>query len=86
MQKISFKLLSIILFLSILFNNCILSFAYELNSLNNSIENIECQNTKDEDFANQSEVYAELASIYKVTIPKIVVLSGISKKHFTQLK
>ena len=45
----------------------------------NSKEYIEYQNTNDEDFVSSTSVFAELGSSYKVTIPKVVVLSGISK-------
>ena len=56
------------------------TFAYEKDSNGNSVENIEYQNTKDEDFANQTNVFAELGSEYKVTIPKTIILSGTTKK------
>ena len=46
----------------------------------NSVEHIECQNNKDEDFVNTTNVFAKLKTIYKVTIPKIIVLSGTEKK------
>ena len=46
----------------------------------NSVEHIEYQNNKDEDFVNATNVFAKLKTIYKVTIPKTVVLSGIEKK------
>ncbi len=55
------------------------SLAYELDENGNSIEEIEYQNDKDEDFENSTNVFAELKSEYKVTIPKVVVLSGASK-------
>ncbi len=54
-------------------------FAYEVDENENSIENVEYQNTADEDFENSTNVYAEIGSEYKVTIPKVVVLSGATK-------
>ena len=51
------------------------AFAYDLDSSGNSIENVEYQNTEDE-----TNVYAEIGSEYKVTLPKTIVLSGIDKK------
>ena len=56
------------------------TFAYDLDSNNNSIESVEYQNTNDEDYSNQTNVFAELSSEYKVTIPKTIVLSGTTKK------
>ena len=55
-------------------------FAYELDTAGNSIENVEYQNTNDADYSNQTNVFAELSSEYKVTIPKTIVLSGTTKK------
>ena len=54
-------------------------FAYELDTAGNSIENVEYQNTNDADYSNQTNVFAELSSEYKVTIPKTIVLSGTTK-------
>ena len=64
------------------FTSIIPSFAYDydINEKGNSIENIEYQNTEDENFTNATNVFAELGSEYKVTIPKTIVLSGIDKK------
>ena len=50
------------------------------DSNNNSIESVEYQNTNDADYSNQTNVFAELSSEYKVTIPKTIVLSGVDKK------
>ena len=56
------------------------AFAYDLDENKNSIESVEYQNTNDADYSNQTNVFAELGSEYKVTIPKTIVLSGIDKK------
>ncbi len=53
--------------------------AYELDAQNNSIESVEYQNSDDADFSNATNVFAELGSQFKVTIPKIIVLSGTTK-------
>ena len=79
MTKNFLKRLSIILSASLFVRNSCPVLAYELDNDKNSIESVEYQNTKDEDFENFSVVYAELASIYKVTIPKALVLSGVEK-------
>ena len=55
-------------------------FAYDLDVNGNSIENVEYQNTEDENYTNATNVFAELGSEYKVTIPKTIVLSGVDKK------
>ena len=78
MKKKYFKILSLFLSLSTIFTSIQPSYAYNMEN-NNSVETIEYQSTEDEDFSNSLNVFAELASIYKVTIPKIVVLSGESK-------
>ena len=52
--------------------------AYELED-GYSKELIEYQNSEDESFSNETSVFAELKSEYKVTIPKYIVLSGTSK-------
>ncbi len=56
------------------------AFAYDLDEKGNSVEEVEYQNTEDEDYSNQTNVFAEIGSEYKVTIPKVIVLSGITKK------
>ena len=53
--------------------------AYEVDESGNSIEKTEYQNTEDEDYTNSTNVFAEIGSEYKVTIPKIIVLNGASK-------
>ena len=50
------------------------------DSQDNSIEEIVYQNSDDEDFSNHTSVFAKVGSKYKVTIPKVIVLSGMSKK------
>ena len=62
------------------FSNVLPTFAYEVDENDNSIENIEYQNTNNTDFTDEVSVYAQIGSEYKVTIPKTVVLSGVSKK------
>ena len=74
------KYISLLLAGLICFTSITPTFAYDLDSSGNSIENVEYQNTKDEDFTNQTNVFAELGSEYKVTIPKTIVLSGTTKK------
>ncbi len=79
MKKRSIKFLSIALSFFMIANNAITSFSYNVDANNNSLESIEYQNTEDENFTNSANVFALLASEYKVTIPKVVVLSGTSK-------
>ena len=79
MTKRILKRLSIVLSVLLFIGNSYPAFAYDLKN-GNSIENVEYQNTKEKDFTDEISVYAELASIYKVTIPKIIVLSGAEKK------
>ena len=45
-----------------------------------SADGIEYWSTDDEDFVPETVVYAQVGSEYKVTIPKVIVLSGITKK------
>ncbi len=73
------KFLSIVLSLSMVLGNVFPSFAYETDLNDNSIEKIEYQNSEDEDFANKSNVFAKIGSIFNVTIPKFLVLSGETK-------
>ena len=62
-----------------IFGTVLPTSAYNLDENNNSVESVEYQNTTDEDFTNKVNVFAQLGSEYKVTIPKTVVLSGASK-------
>ena len=79
MKFFSKRLLSISLSISIIFGYTFPSFAYELDGNGNSIEEIEFQNSTDDDFSNTASVFAQVASSYRVTIPKYIVLSGITK-------
>ena len=79
MKNKTLKLLSLTLIVSTIFNTSMPAFAYNVDENDNSIEMIEYQNTEDEDFSNTANVFAQLGSEYKVTIPKTVVLSGESK-------
>lgn len=54
-------------------------YAYNLDEDGNSIEKIEYDENTNTDFENSASVFAEIGSVYKVTIPKVVVLSGESK-------
>ena len=54
-------------------------FAYSIDSQCDSIEEIVQQSTDGEDFSNETSVYAVIGSTYKVTIPKVIVLSGVTK-------
>ena len=54
--------------------------AYTLDAAGNSEALIEYQDSTDEDFNNEVSVLAEIGSMYKVTIPKVIVLSGLSKQ------
>ncbi len=55
------------------------AFAYNLDENGNSIEMEEYQNSEESTYTNSANVFAEIGSEYKVTIPKVVVLSGTSK-------
>ena len=55
-------------------------FSVTTDTTGNSNEYIEYQSTDDDDFTPQTSVFAQVGSLYKVTIPKVIVLSGISKK------
>lgn len=82
------KTLSLILSLNMIFTNSMPAFAHETDAQGNSIEDVKYQNSEDTEFENSTNVYAEIASQYKVTIPKTVVLSGISKaaKYFVKVE
>ncbi len=73
--------LSFGLVLSTILSNDISSFAYDIpvDNQDSSIETIEYQSTNDNDF-DATNIFAQLSSIYKVTIPKTIVLNGIEKK------
>ncbi len=79
MKNRMFKILSLGLVVISSTSNTIPVFAYDVDENDNSIESVEYQNDKDKDFNNNTSVFAQLGSEYKVTIPKVVVLSGASK-------
>ena len=79
MKKNLIKISSLILS-GLMITSVLPTFAYEKDVNNNSIESVKYQNTDDEDYTNQTNVFAELGSEYSVTIPKTIVLSGIDKK------
>ncbi len=79
MKNTLFRLLSLGLAAVTILNTSISSFAYEVDEEGNSIDSIEYQSSDETDFSNPTNVFAKLASIYKVTIPKTVILSGESK-------
>ncbi len=80
MKKKFSKILSLVLCTSIIAGTAISVSAYEVDEHDNSIESVEYQNTSDDNFENSTNVFAEISSEYKVTIPKYLVLSGTSKK------
>ena len=55
-------------------------FVYETDANGFSKEYVEYQSSDDEDFSNQTAVFAQIGSEYKVTIPKVIVLSGVDKQ------
>ena len=73
------KHISLMLAALMCFTSIIPSFAYDLDEKGNSTESVEYQNTEDEDYTNVTNVFAEIGSEYKVTIPKVIVLSGVTK-------
>ncbi len=73
------KHISLMLAALMCFTSIIPSFAYDLDEKGNSVEEVEYQNTEDEDYTNVTNVFAEIGSEYKVTIPKVIVLSGVTK-------
>ena len=88
MKKKKLKLFSILFSAITMINNVFPTFAYDIDTEDNSIESIEYQNNEDIDFENSSNVFAQLGSEYKVIIPKVVVLSGASKdaKYFVKVE
>ena len=75
------KHISLMLAALMCFTSIIPSFAYDydIDEKGNSVEEVEYQNTEDEDYTNVTNVFAEIGSEYKVTIPKTIVLSGVTK-------
>ena len=88
MKRKVLKLLSIVLSGTIFLGTISPVSAYDLDENGNSLESIEYQNTEDEDFTDIADVFAEISSQYKVTIPKTVVLSGESKdaRYFVKVE
>ena len=84
------KILALILSFMAVVCNSLSVFAYDIpvDENGNSVEKIEYKSSDDERFNGKTNVYAELASIYKVTIPKVVVLSGESKnaRYFVKVE
>ena len=80
MKKKFLKILSLALCTSMIVSTAISASAYDLDEHDNSIESVEYQSTEDEAFSNVTNVFAQIGSEYKVTIPKYLVLSGTSKK------
>ena len=80
MKKNLIRLMSLCLALDMSFSSIVPSFAYNNDESGNSIEKIEYQNMEDENYSGKTNVFAELSSVYKVTIPKYLVLSGETKK------
>ena len=54
------------------------AYDYDIDENGNSFEDVEYQSIEDEKYA-ETNVFAEIGSEYKVTIPKTVVLSGVTK-------
>lgn len=73
------KHISLLLAMLMCFSSAMPSFAYDLDASENSVEEIVYQNTEDEDYDDVTNVFAEIGSEYKVTIPKTIVLSGTTK-------
>ena len=76
MKKNLIKISSLILS-GLMITSALPAFAYEKDVNGNSVEFINYQNSED---SNVTNVYAEIGSEYKVTIPKTIILSGIDKK------
>lgn len=71
--------LAAVLLITTIVNASLPTFAYDLNENRNSIESVEYQESANEDFTSATNVFAELKSEYKITIPKTIVLSGAKK-------
>lgn len=61
-------------------------FSVTTDTTGNSDEYTEYQDSTDPDFAPQASVFAQVGSLYKVTIPKVIVLSGVTKKSWILCK
>ena len=90
MKRNSKKTLTKILSFGLIFSNILPVFAYDTPTDENgySSEVVEYQNTTDEDFSNVTNVFAQLKSVYNVTIPKAVILSGATKdaKYYVKVE
>ncbi len=53
---------------------------YTLDALGNSEETIVYKSSTEENFDNKVDVFVEIPSSYKITIPKTIVISGLYKK------
>lgn len=73
------KIFSLVMSALTVLNYPLSVLAYDIDENGNSLENISYQNTNDDDFTNSVNVLAQLKSIYSVTIPKTIVLSGTTK-------
>ena len=73
------KSLSFVLATSLSLSTPLQALAYNTDTNGNSIDSVEYQTSSDEGFENASNVFAEIGSEYKITIPKILVLSGVNK-------
>ena len=56
------------------------AYDYKLDAQGNSIEEEVYDSFKDEDGIRETSVYAKIGSQFEVTIPKIIVLDGATKK------
>ena len=86
MKKKLLQILSLGLTIVTITGNSLPIFAYNVDENGNSIESVEYQNNEDENFTNSANVFAELGSQYKVTIPKTIVLSGTLKSASYHVK
>ncbi len=65
------KSLSFVLATSLSLSTPLQALAYDTNTNGNSIDLVEYQTSSNEGFENVSNVFAEIGSTYKVTIPII---------------
>ncbi len=79
MEKKICKIFSKLLILFIISSNILTSFAYDYDKNGNSIDAVTYQSNSDETFSNNAQVFAELANIYNITIPKTIILNGEKK-------
>ena len=79
MKKKLTKFLSLLLASVLTISNATPTFAYNVDANGNSIDEVTYQSSDEEDFSNETSVLAQIGSLYEVTIPKVIVLSGITK-------